>query len=82
MSITVSVKLFGETEENLVLPASATVRALKDEIMAKWGIPAEQVRVITLQGNKVLKDEQELAKDPKNLKVKVVHQEIGGAARS
>ena len=79
MSIMVSVKLFGESEENYELPSNATVKSLKDMITQKWGIPAEQVRVIAAQGNKVLKDDMGFS-DPKNLKVKVVHQEIGGSS--
>ena len=77
------VKLKLQTEEQTVeFPDNATILTaptVKEWVYRSSGIPAEQQRIIAYQGGKVLKNEYAVSSDKRFLKLKVVHNAIGGS---
>jgi hypothetical protein len=52
---------------------------VKEWVNESLGIPAEQQRIIAVQGGKVLKNDDAVSSDRRFLKLKVVKNEIGGS---
>jgi hypothetical protein len=52
---------------------------VKEWVYESFGVPVEQQRIIACQGGKVLKNEDAVSSDKRFLKLKVVHNAIGGS---
>ncbi len=53
------------------LPDDTTVLQLKEEISRKYGFPVDEIKLVTVQGAKTLKDEVVLAAEKRFQKLKI-----------
>ena len=60
------------------LPDDVTALHLKQQISEKYGFPVGEIRLVTVQGAKALKDEEVLAKDKRFQKLKMAMNQYGG----
>ena len=75
ISITSTMIDFSEVVE---MPDDATAADLKQYIYEKYGIPVEELRIITTQAAKLLKNDDLLSSDPRFRKLKVTLNNWGG----
>jgi hypothetical protein len=54
------------------MPDEATVLALKEQIEVKYGIPVGEIRLITVQASRMLKNDELLNSDPRFAKLKIM----------
>lgn len=60
------------------LPDDVTALHLKQQISEKYGFPVGEIRLVTVQGAKALKDEEVLAKDKRFQRLKMAMNQYGG----
>ena len=75
----VRIKLLGEDQQIIEMPDNATGRSVKEWIHENYGIDPRHQRIISVQGNKVLKDDTRLNSDQRflNLKESINIDEVG-----
>ena len=80
MPLQVTLTFAFKGDETIELPDNATGLTVKEYIRDSIGLPVEQIKVVTTQASKVVKDDTLLNSDPQGryLKLKVVSNEIGG----
>ncbi len=78
MPLSVTLTFAFKGDETIELPDSATGLSVKEYIRDSIGLPVEQIKIVTTQASKVVKDETPLNSDGRYLKLKVVSNEIGG----
>ncbi len=79
MPLNISLQVFDEAEQVVEFPDNCTILTVKEWVNESHGIPAEQQRIIAVQGGKVLKNDDAVSSDKRFLKLKVVKNEIGGS---
>ena len=68
-----------DSEVVVEMKDDATAADLKKYIYEKYGIPVEELRIITTQAAKLLKNDDLLSSDPRFKKLKVTNNPIGGS---
>jgi hypothetical protein len=79
MPLNISLQVFDQAEQVVEFPDNCTILTVKEWVNESLGIPAEQQRIIAVQGGKVLKNDDAVSSDKRFLKLKVVKNEIGGS---
>ena len=72
MPISVTVTIPAGEVYVVEMPDEATVLDLKEQINLKHGFPVEEIRLITLQASRMLKNDELLNSDPRFAKLKIM----------
>jgi hypothetical protein len=73
MPISVTVTILDPPGDFVVeMPDEATVLALKEQINLKYGFRVEEIRLMTLQASRLLKNDELLNSDPRFAKLKMI----------
>ncbi len=78
MPISVSLSLPQSSEVVVEMPDDATALTVKEHIYEKWGFPVGELKVITVQGCRLLKNDDLLSSDVRFRKLKVTSNPVGG----
>ena len=72
MPISVTVTIPDGEVYVVEMPDEATVLALKEQINVKYGFPVGEIRLITVQASRMLRNDELLNSDPRFAKLKIM----------